>query len=606
MNGITEGGEREKAPDGEGEIRKIPTSAATDLITEINQAAMLKAEGKNDVSRARSDIQSRTDLVLAATNEAIRSDPSRSVNQLSIDNETARRWADLDVAEFSRSRSDARRETALESIATHMRASPEYENELKKRSPAIAEAAKTINVEREKLEAERLAHEREAQRKLDASARNDLRQSLIDVAALAALDNLRKDQSRKVLADLARNPDASVQELAAAQKALKAPRLDGRITAPDDPDIAAQHARALKRPLLEEEATQTLRTRFIITTEKATFLNSGQTEFTFRDGEKQGRVAFIDMGKSLSTELEDKATIRFMIEVAASKNWKEITLSGTDDFRRNAWLEASLNNIQARGFEPREADKALLASIRTELKASNQITVLDRQLEQVSPRVNREPVINPERKTDNVRPYTHIDTAALTPNEKAVIENSRSFLKAQDFGPGWTEQAVRELESKLRGERVYVGKLVEHGAAPFKFDDKNEMSYQVTLSTVRGEQVIWGKELPSALDGRAIGENIVLRNVGKRDVTVDERVFDDAGKQVGTRPKDAIRNAWTAEPLAKFSTLEREKLERKSSEPTFGVYDKSAPRAQSVSLQQSPPPVEAARNPTQERPGRDR
>ena len=46
-----------------------------------------------------------------------------------------------------------------------------------------------------------------------------------------------------------------------------------------------------------------------------------------------------------------------MVEVATAKNWKEITVSGTDDFRRNAWIEARLNGVKVKGYEPREADK---------------------------------------------------------------------------------------------------------------------------------------------------------------------------------------------------------------------------------------------------------
>lgn len=62
----------------------------------------------------------------------------------------------------------------------------------------------------------------------------------------------------------------------------------------------------------------------------------------------------------------------------------------------------------------------------------------------------------------------HIDADKLTVSEKAVLDNSRAFLTSKDFGPAeWTQAALRELESKLRGERVYIGEVVSHGPAPF-------------------------------------------------------------------------------------------------------------------------------------------
>lgn len=48
--------------------------------------------------------------------------------------------------------------------------------------------------------------------------------------------------------------------------------------------------------------------------------------------------------------------------------------------------------------------------------------------------------------------------------------------------------------------------------------------------------MIWGKGLAEAMQDRKVGEQIVLQNVGKRDVTVQERVKDEQGQVVGMRP----------------------------------------------------------------------
>lgn len=869
-NSITEGKEQIRGPDADGVVIKAPMPAVADLKSEIAEASQLKNDGQAQASRERSSIESRTDLRLAATNEAMRSDPAREVTPLDLDRDTARRWADLDAAEFGRIRSETRRENSLEAIAGHMRVSPEYTDELKKRSPALADSARALNVEREKIEqvhtlptiernaaalafprdsrdvpeaeqrelakqdaktlaampegserhlaativgenarkhpaygeelrrtvpqvareAEAAAGERDTIRAIErrnnellpvprdalsvqdvrehvrqdlealstikgqdsrhmaavtiadnassqanyraelqlqalevfkevqAAAAENLRRevdkdsrksadfasmqqarveraqgwtpeqaadqvrkdvaslgtadkterfylqgdmavamqhskaysetltkeapdvardvearraqeaadraaadmrrdnigaaaqsrsALIDAAALAAVATIRTRETARVVERLASAPETSTQQLRDAQQSFKAPPLDGRVTAPNDPDIAAQRERAIKRPVSEDELSQALRTRFIITHEKTGLMSAGRSEFTFRDGDRQGQTAFVDAGKSLATQLEDKATIRAMIEVATAKKWKEVTVSGSDDFRRNAWLEARVKGLDVKGYEPREADKELLASLQPakKEKPENRIMTSDREPAmpgQASAPKEADRAPAPEKRQKPV----HIDSDKLTVSEKSVLDASRGLLVKEGHGPEASAQYLRELESRLRGERVYIGEVLSHGHARFKFDEKNDMSYQVTLKTPRGEQVVWGKDLAEAMKDRAPGESIVLRNIGKTEVTVTEKIRDEKGQQVGRRDKSAQRNEWTAEPLAKFSERARAELtEKQTRRPALAVYDGKAPRAPAQTPSQSLA-AENQRNPSVQRPGRDR
>lgn len=834
-NSITEGKDRELLPDEHGEIRSAPTPAVVDLQAEIQDAWRHKEAGDNAAMRARSSIESRTDLRLAATNEAMHADPIRPVAL--VEQEAARRWASLDATEFSRIRSDSRRENALEAVAGHMRVSPEYADELKKLSPVLAESAKALNDAREKVEREialpmiernaaalaqgddarelpeveqrelaqqdarslalvpegserhlaaavvgenalnhkvyreelqrvapQLAREasaavvergalRAVERRSDdllvgprdalpvaeardavkqdlalidaikdeaaryqaavaigdnarsqanyraelqiqapevaqevqaATAENDRRAAekedrkaaefasmqlakaerasawtpeqaadqarkdvtslrtadsterhyavgdmaiaaerskayaetlakeasdvarevearrereaaeraaadlhkgsviaaaqsraaLIDAAALAAVASVRARETARVVEQLAGSPDIASQQMRDAQQPIKAPQVSDRQTASDDPDVAAQRATAIKRPVAQGELGQALLSRFIVSHEKRGLLDKGSTEFTFRNGDEQGRVAFVDAGKALNTEREDKATIRAMVEVASVKNWKEITVSGTDDFRRNAWIEASLSGIKVRGYEPREADKQLLAEMQQRHKPANVIAAVEQQPKRDQPREAARAPAEPDPRRK------HIDGDALTPHEQTVLDNSRAILNSKALGEQFTEAALRELESKLRGERVYIGEVIDHGRASYQFDKDNDDSYFVTLKTRTGEQLVWGKGLAEAMQDRHIGEQIVLQNVGKRDVIVQENVRDAQGNVTGTRTKDSHLNAWKAELLSRFSEKARTELANRPAarQPAFGVYDAKAPR----------------------------
>ena len=118
----------------------------------------------------------------------------------------------------------------------------------------------------------------------------------------------------------------------------------------------------------------------------------------------------------------------------------------------------------------------------------------------------------------------------------------------------------------------------------------------MTLKTRAGEQVIWGKGLAEAMQERSAGEQIVLQNIGKRDVTVQERVRDAQGQVIGSRPKESQLNAWKSELLSRFSEKARTDFSNRSAarQPSLGVYDAKAPRAPVQ-------PAAPARTPDQQR-----
>lgn len=576
-NSITEGRGRDLPPNEDGEILRVATPASIDLRVEVVAASTFKEAGQGEEMRARSSIESRTDLRLAATNEAMRADPARGQSARLADQETARRWADLDAADFGRIRSDARRENALESIAGHVRASPDYAEEIKKRSPVLAEAARDINAKRDAEQADRARQSAEAQRSGELAAASKTREALLDAASMATLANVRAKQTASLVELLASAPATSTKELREAQQSLKAPPLDGRVTAPNDPDIAAIAKRAIKRPIADEELSQALLARFVVSHEKRNILDRGTTEFTYRAGQLQGNVAFVDAGKTLQTSLNDKETIRAMVEVATAKNWKEVTLTGTDDFKRAAWLEARLNGLEVRGYEARDADKQLLAELQQRDRPANSMSVAQ----------PARSVDSPARSEDQQPKRKHIDGDALTSAEQTTLVNSRAFLTSKELGEKFTNEALRELESRLRGERVYTGELVDHGRAAYKFEKGNDLSYFAVLKTRTGEQVVWGKGLEDAMVDRKPGEQIVLQNIGRKDVVVQERVRDAQGQVVDVRPKDAQLNQWKAEPLSQYMARSQPGQQERAPglRPVMQVYDIKAPARKSPSKQ---------------------
>jgi hypothetical protein len=71
--------------------------------------------------------------------------------------------------------------------------------------------------------------------------------------------------------------------------------------------------------------------------------------------------AFIDRGTKLATRGENRIVINSMVEIAKARGWDHITVGGTEEFRREGWLAASLVGIKVDGYKPTELDKADLA-----------------------------------------------------------------------------------------------------------------------------------------------------------------------------------------------------------------------------------------------------
>lgn len=91
-----------------------------------------------------------------------------------------------------------------------------------------------------------------------------------------------------------------------------------------------------------------------------------------------------------------------------------------------------------------------------------------------------------------------------------------------------------------------TGKLLEHRASPYQFNQAERMSYFVKMRTVDGEKVIWGKELSQAVadSGLKIGDMITLRSVGQHPVTLNVPVKDEQGTLLRWEKREGHRNQW--------------------------------------------------------------
>jgi Large polyvalent protein-associated domain 7 len=218
-----------------------------------------------------------------------------------------------------------------------------------------------------------------------------------------------------------------------------------------------------------------------------------KNKYYFPDGAR----AFTDRGTRLTTPSENTEVVKSLVEIARVRGWTEVTVRGTDRFRKEAWTAARLAGIEVRGFTPSDFEQSYLA--RT-----------------LSRRAERSEINDVER----------------------------------DPAP---ESSSRPTPQDRRGTLI-VGTLVDQGRASYKHNPKESMSYFVKVETPRGERIVWGIDLERAyresLTRPQVGDEVALRAVRADAVKVKAR--DENGRPT-SEEIETRRNRWVFEKREFFN-----------------------------------------------------
>ncbi|SIT50770.1 conserved hypothetical protein [Paraburkholderia piptadeniae] len=344
---------------------------------------------------------------------------------------------------------------------------------------------------------------------------------------------------------------------------------------------------------------------------------------------KSEAVHFEDKGRSLATASEDRDVITHMVAVAQAKHWGELQLKGSEEFRRQAWIAAELADMPTRGFKPDAQDRATLQAAREAMRiaAGERSATADPartntveatpvngpkpyQAEQPNqpgqPGDSRKPATAEApgedtsgpggaspgggRRRRNPRPSKPGPAASQSsasseakpaPEDlnQARLPLDASSVPSQQTSPRTASgKPARQKAGPVtqKPPAVTAGVLVEHGAARFHHDPKENASYYATVRTESGDHTVWGLDLERAIgeSGLQPGQRIELERGGSKVVTVTQRQFDESGKELAPKEVASRRNAWlvsspdvpgmpTREQRAEIEAMRREVDERR-------------------------------------------
>jgi len=308
-----------------------------------------------------------------------------------------------------------------------------------------------------------------------------------------------------------------------------------------------------------------------------------RNKYFFRD--EGNKLAFEDAGKRLVTDHNSPEVARSMVELAQAKGWSTIRLKGTEEFKREAWLQASLKGMEIEGFEARDVDRARLTDARKERdrtaeRGPNSISQVPERaraaVAKTQERVQTEPgsvVVDEHQQT-------------LSGPQRTAVEAIKVIMRSRGDSDSAVAMAAEVAAERFQNNRVYVGKLVEHGPAPFENNSNNEQSYYVKLQTKNGEKVLWGVDLARTVSdgGAAAGDDVVLAYQGRTPVTVQLKVRNEQGRVVGEKSIATNRNAWNMRKLDSLREEAKERLvaaaQNALRQPVVRVYDRNAPSAE--------------------------
>ena len=309
-----------------------------------------------------------------------------------------------------------------------------------------------------------------------------------------------------------------------------------------------------------------------------------QAENKYFYREDENRLAFEDKGKRMATAHNDPEVARSMVELAEAKGWDALKVKGSEAFKRTVWLQASLRGMEVDGFVPKDVDLAKLQDLRSEQgKLSSRSPSPVQAQNVVEQTTARQRTAQPDQTLDRKAVVDEHQQTLSKPQQQAV-EALKAILRDRGDSEKAVNMAADAAAARFQNNRVHVGKILEHGQAPYEHNQANANSYYVKLQTDRGDKEIWGVDLRRALGdvNAKVGDDVALSYQGRQKVIVPVKERDDQGKVIGQSEISVDRNTWDVNRLENVRAEVREALQAAATktetrQPLMKVYDRSAP-----------------------------
>ncbi|MDE0877290.1 MAG: hypothetical protein OSB00_01315 [Sphingomonas bacterium] len=238
-------------------------------------------------------------------------------------------------------------------------------------------------------------------------------------------------------------------------------------------------------------------------------------EQRYYENASDAKPAFRDKGDRLIADNNSRDLIRDMVDIAEHRGWDRITVSGSEEFRREVWRAAALRGIDVDGYKPKPREVQEIGRTRDQQ---------DTRANAIAPG-GTDPRPRRSAREASDSPPDAVDAPGVTKGP----------------GPARADFAVG-VSGRLSdvGEAHYGGKP---GAKITPYAD-------IVLADGRQERA-WGVGLPTALReaGVGVGDEVLLRRLGTERVQVTIGVLNPETGERSSEVRDVNRNRWSAEQI---------------------------------------------------------
>jgi len=325
----------------------------------------------------------------------------------------------------------------------------------------------------------------------------------------------------------------------------------------------------------EDEDMTAARVRLLLDGLNKQYLKADE-KYHFRG--RSGEVAFEAQDKRLLTQHQTPAVVSSMIDLAEARGWSSLKLSGTQEFRREAWLQASLRGLETSGYKPDKLDKARLEELQKERAAAGPVNSIAENETPGSRSRDWKQRFDPVPEEGRAEPRI-----PLTQGQDQFLRAMEATMRHRGDSLAAIVKARELANEKLTSDRVHVGTLREVGTAPYQDRRGEKPSHFVTLEDDKGQRSkVWGVDLPRALEssGAQPGQKLAIVYRGQTPVEVDVKVRDARGEVLRSERQTALRNTWE---VVQFDQLREEAkasvikaVERQNNPGALKVFDRTA------------------------------
>lgn len=275
---------------------------------------------------------------------------------------------------------------------------------------------------------------------------------------------------------------------------------------------------------------------------------------------RQGHDSEAATDRGLTGQLVRHGVAPYQHETDGARSYF-VTLRGPDGADKTVWGVDLERAMQASGVQPGQT-VALSNLGRQPVTVNEPVRDAAGQVIGEQPKAVERNVWQVKRVGPEYMPH---DVQSSSPSEAVMIDSRSVDQPGPTVRPGVSPATVDVTgwspESEFRGE------LVAHGRAPYQNRIGAQATYFVTLREVDGRQLtVWGADLERAIaaDGVRPGDQVHLKNYGRRRVDAEVAVVDGHGAVTGAERRVIERYVWivTAEPREPRARTPDESTER--------------------------------------------